>query len=297
MPSYLHPQWQARNALRAYPLRETAPRLSSRGFALPDDLIVDLFLVLAAADVGSFYLQSVCLTPRLVSVVLGDAASGDALAVAAAPVRTEAGETSAFQSAELIPLSSGPGAGGALTGRMTFGPALEAARYEVLLSQMGVGTHFFDAGNTFETRCALLTGPFPVQSLNGQSSDVELRLRGALRATPSELVRGDDGGNIQVLTLSLEDAQAFLSPCDAPGQTPCGDRAPIRSINGVRGDPADGRVTVNFHGFTSWRDVEHSIRILQLQSGRDLCPARPSPDEQGRLPVNYEDDLDPETSY
>ena len=275
MPSYLHPDWWARNALRAYPLQETAPRVSDRGWTLADDLLVDLSLTVATSPAAGVCLQSVCLTPGIVSVVLADAASGLALGTAAAPagpLGLAVDVTGGFQSVVVLPVPGGPG----LAGTVTFGPALSAARYPGLLSFAGTGTHRFTAGDVFAVRTVFAPGATPVRSLNDQSGDVALAFGGDLRVAASTLPspEGDGGGNVTVLTLSLVAPEKYLSPCDPSAGNPCGTRRPpIRSINGVRGDPTTGSGERQLRGL-----YRHAQR-------RQLGAGAPAPDRPGFLPL------------
>ena len=288
MPTYAYPEWLARNASRAYPLRETSPRLSHRGLRLPDDLLADLSAVGAGTGPGNLCLQSICLTPRLVSAVFGDAV-GNAVAIATAVVTDDISDETNYQEVDLMPLGDFEGR---FAGRAVFGPAHEAARYAQVFIDAGSGTHFFSPDDCFETRCCLQTGPMPIGSLNGLEGEVDLQLGGDLRGAASQLVQ-PDGEPIRVLTLFLRDAQKFLSPCDQTGQSPCGAAKPIRSINGVVGSPNNGSIQVRFLGFTSSRQVDHSVRVLQLQTALDYCPRRELPDDDGRLPPDYDNDLYP----
>ena len=291
MGRFTHPEWLARNALRAYPLCADSPRTSHRGFRLPDDLLVDAQLVLTSPCPQGIFLRTLNVSPRLVSVVLADVASGAALA--AATVVVDPAAVTGTVSAPLRPVSSRTDT---VAGRLVFGPALSAGRFAGLLAAAGAGNHFFDASLTLANRTLVRTDPFPVRSLNGAAGDVTVRF-GQSFVLAQDTVVNLDGDTTRVWTVGLADPPAFLSPCASATVGQC--NAPlVRSINGVPPDPATGDVRVDFVGFSAVRTVGSSTRVLQLQAGGDLCAGAVAlPDSQGRLPPDYAQDQDPTTPY
>ena len=105
--------WLNRNSRRTFPIREDSKLVAENtGWRIPDGLIADLFVVAPAAQ--SLCITAVTVTSRIVSVVIGDAVTGESVATASAVI----GEGRPYAKKSLIPIAPG------VAGTITFGLSL-----------------------------------------------------------------------------------------------------------------------------------------------------------------------------
>src|SRR4051812_37416931 len=113
MPTIQHLEWLTRNSLRSFPLREDVPLVSDRGLTIPNDIIVDAFIT-TIGSTTSVALHCLCITARLVTVILADASTGATIGSATVLA------TEGHQYLQ-VPVQS---PSGGVIGSITFGPGI-----------------------------------------------------------------------------------------------------------------------------------------------------------------------------
>lgn len=291
-----HLEWLNRNSLRAYPLREDAePKLNS-GEALPNDVLVDIFVVASLAGNNSAAITSITFTQKTVTVMIGDESTGATIGYATAVLGSDPPNSS-------ISIQSPEGLG---SGTVTFGNILNTSRRTDFVDIQGV--HSFGSPIPLEHRCSLVTGRPIVESLSvhlqeGEVLDVPvIGLGREIRATISTETIG--GCDETVVELYLANPEEFLPDCYPKYVDPlcfCG-QLPIISINGVERDPSDLGIDLVFgNGLVGLvtNDNDRSLVALTVeQPGDEVCFEEPViPDEYGRLGPNFNQDCPPDTNY
>lgn len=283
--------WLNRNAARAYPLREDGAVVSENTFwRIPTGLIVDLFVVAPGAiDVC---ITAITVTSRIVSVVIGDPATGDSLATASAVL----GEGTPYVRKDLTAIAAG------VSGSITFGPLVADGAHG--WGPEDHGQHLFGVKTPLETRCVMNPGPFPITALSPRRHDVMnglVTLAGNDQVTIGLSTGDDDGDPVSLISIDLTDPAGFVSPCETR-ESPCQCRSmPVLSINGVLPD-ANGRITLEIvDEFGRILPLgPHILNLLITRTSEDVCIKPLMPDDYGRLPDalgNYDKDLAPVTDY
>jgi hypothetical protein len=135
-------EWLSRNALRSFPIREDTTAVSPAGFSLPNDLLVDAIISVPGDDTD-VCVGAVCLTPRIVTVVLVSQQTGETLGTATA----FPGATDPYSSIAIVPAIDG------VAGFLTFGPFIENGINDALPGF--AGSHVFFGRPVLESRWSL----------------------------------------------------------------------------------------------------------------------------------------------
>ena len=133
-------EWLNQNSTRSYPLASRGQ--SSRGFMLPDDLIVDVLI--GSTSTLEIVLHSICFSRAITSFVFATI-DGQAIGTVSIPAQS----ASVYQVFDVV--AAGLGTGGTITvgpGIQNIGPA---------------GTHVFNL--PLEARCMLTTGQSSIHSM------------------------------------------------------------------------------------------------------------------------------------
>lgn len=219
-------QWYNENEGRAYPISETASRVSDSGSILPDNIIADLGLMLDPSHTD-VRISSVRITPRLVTVGISSASAG---LLVGTFVRD------ALQPYIAYPLT---GVVDNVSGWVVFGThqAVTTEDYRfATAAQSGV-----------EARAIRYVEALPVQGILKDGGRLSAVLRGVVR------LRGGAGVTVTkdpytpqtiLVSLTSDIIHNIISPCNFPATRNSCSVAPIRTINGV-GD-ASGNITVRF---------------------------------------------------
>lgn len=280
-------EWLLRNGLRSYPLREdSVVTAANTGWKLPPSLIADL-MISGDHAASAVCLQSVTITQSICSIVVGDSATGQSLAVASTTKGT-------MGDVPLQPLTDG------VAGFMSFGSAMLDEFYR----RLPRGFHSFEAGALMESRCVLLSGPMPVTGIVGPvgsvfRGDIKINHSGALLATISN--DEENGTPVQRVTLSLANPLSMLSPCEEKTSV-CGcSSAPIRTINGVPGNESSIiTIEIEDKDGSIYLLGTNTLSFLLTRPGGTFCLKAEEPDLYGRIKKgsdSYEDDDVPVTAY
>jgi hypothetical protein len=251
---FIFPEWLVSNAIRAFPLSESASRRDLRGVVtFPDSLVVAAAInALPEYATGAFYLSSLLCFPDYVAVDLSfQPAQGDSRVVC----RLRADASTHVENSAYPILGSGEDA--SVTGSLTFGD-LRQAQSETL------GVYSFSADATpFEVACLFVTVPalkyvqvFDGNTLLGTFNSV-LRLRSGqnvrLRYVDQNTIAIDAIAGLNLVAPDSCEQLVVLGP-------------PIKTINGVAPN-ADGDFTL---------DGSDCIAIDPLANGlqvEDTCSA------------------------
>lgn len=286
-------EWLNRNSMRAFPIGEdTAPVLSS-GVPLPNDILVDAFIVAALPGPGKAAIYSVTFTPATITAVIWDEESGKTIGYATAVKGRHHPNSS-------IPIQSSDGLS---SGSVTFGAVMELEDFTPYL-----GVHRQPVGVYLEARCVIFTGVPMVSSLEADlqdgvaSGDVTLSLGEELQAVITEdVVNGCEETTVE---LSLVSPENFLPDCYPIYIDPlcfCG-QLPIITINGVPRDENDEGIDIIFGngllGQITNDELRNLISLLVSESGDSVCFEDPIiPDTFGRLGPLFGQDCPPITGY
>lgn len=276
---YHQPEWLSLNNGRSFPIREDASRISPTGFVIPYNLLVDLNVCVANEPAG-VYISAVCLTPKIVTIVLASVATGTTLATCSA----FPGKDRPWISKPVDPIADG------VAGFAAFGSFLDDGHSDAFRSFKG--TNQFDTSCIVEARCVIDIASFPVTSIRASSATENLSGSATLTVGGDMSVavsngEDDDQEVLTYLTLSLNNPEDFIPACaTAPDQSLCASN-PILSINDTVPDE-NGNITIEFIGFTTEQMAE-VLKAYLLLTGTAFCPAIPIPDDIGQLPPYFTD--------
>lgn len=287
--------WYNANETRSYPIDETASRISDQGQSLPHNIISDINLRYPQI-LGRFpFLSSVGITDNLVSITIQAAAT-----LGSDPALAPVAVFSILQR-ELIegrPYAlepQFPGAGG----WVVFGSGVQekfTGRFSGPLQAL------------IAPRAARAYRPFPVENISKLNNNEELtgvvQLRGESPVEVVKEAREIDGEVRDAIVIRLiADAslqsggqevnvfEALSGPCGRrPESGTCADPAPIEFINTVPPD-CDGNITLELRGCAEIGEVLDQCGIVvDCSMGLiDACLDNRLPDEDGRLPNEYDD--------
>jgi len=248
-PRVFGQEWLNVNAMRAYPLADTATGLSSDGgFSLPQDLIVDLSFVVplvAGASASGFYISKLVIGSS--SIVIEISKSGELAGVVNIPAATHTKhDTYAVSGRGVLADCIGVITIGSLEQTLNYGGSFE-------FSQSG--------GQLLPTLFRpSLSGVRAIRVVNG--SDVGPPLYGVIRLESGRNVRLDvqeaSGLTPQTIRISALSAIDLNEACGCTSQTPTPE--PVRTINGV---PAreDGSFTIDPGNCIKLEPGESTLRI------------------------------------
>lgn len=220
-------QWYNENEGRAYPVSETASRVSTEGALLPNDIIVDMSLMLELGYTDA-YISSVRITSRLVTVGISTASTG---LLVGTYIRD------AIQPYKAYPLT---GVVDNVSGWITFGShnALTVEDYRFTGPEQ----------SRIETRAIRYVDALPVKGIAKYGTVVKDVLTGVVRLSGGGgVVVSKDPENANGILIELDAASLYniCSPCVNPATAAVCKHPPLRTINGVPAD-TDGAITVRF---------------------------------------------------
>ena len=216
-------EWLNENVSRAYPITEGATQVAVTGEQLPFDVIADLSVVAPRDESTSAFISMITITDNLVSISVAATASG--LLVGTFP---NSGLVGTVQS--LSPVIDNA------SGFVTFGRGIDTIRGSFIFTDA--------AAAGLDTRAVRAFDPLPVTSIAKLNGSELQKLTGiiALLEGPNIDIF-EDGGNI-IVELEEDIRDDFVGPCDRQAVfTTCG-RPPLREINGVGPDVADGKIII-----------------------------------------------------
>ena len=271
------PEWLSRNNLRSFPIKENSPRIASSGFDIPNNLIVDAF-IFAENETDGVCLSAICITSKLLTVVLSSVSSGKTLATASILSTTSASQ----RSIALNPVSSG------VAGTITFGSFFDSDFSK--FSNKYQGTNSFGLSCVLETRCTIGLTSFPIKSIRANRFPNKISGNVTIE-TPSGISIAEtygtdsDGEKLTFLTFSLDNPESFIPTCYETINKSLCLRPPILSINTAVPD-SNGNINVVFDGITSSL-FSNVLEAYYLVPKKNLCPDIPLPDSDGKLPPSF----------
>jgi hypothetical protein len=287
--------WLNRNSLRAFPVAESASLRLNTGADLPNDILVDLFLVVALAGPSLISVSSLSFTARTVTVVFADT-TGRSVGYAMAVLGTDPPNSS-------IQIRSSDGL---CSGAVTFGRILDEALHPDYMDYLGVHPQI---EAPIDRRCYIFTGKPILESLGVEYQDGVSRegpilsLGLEMQAEITELLI--NGVRETQVELSLVNPESFLPDCYPTYVDPlcfCGQN-PIVTVNGVSRDE-DGDLGIdivfgpNVPGEIVNSEEQNLLEMTVEVPGNEICIEDPAiPDVYGRLGPAYWRDCPPTTPY
>lgn len=251
--STVFPGWLSGNESRKYPLHDLATKQGASGATLPDDILVDMQLLVPESAGRYVFVSSLSATAGLVSLTL--------LATDLDPTTEGASSSVPF-----VPLAAIT-----VTRPITlYRNYAVSALYPGVAGWVAFGTGVNEQLNTFFTFEQAIDGllapkaargyqDYPVQSIGKIDRTVTLTglvaLQGSAEIEVEKGVRTIDGRRREVITvgLALGDTpkpvlRKFAGDCGGrPDDRTCPEGRPIRLINGVTPD-CDGNIDIVFEG-------------------------------------------------
>jgi len=220
-------QWCNENVGRAYPLAETASRKDDSGNVMPDNILLDMCL-LVPPIYASCQLSSMRVTNNIISFSITTGGSGMFVFTS--------GWTN-LQTGSAYPLS----------------PVIEDVSGWVVLNQFEpsmVGYwRFTSSGQSeIETRALRIVDSLPIRSIVRKDMDPMLYMGGVIKLQSGSGVQiVQDSINPQkiLVRLTADAKMAMLGGCNNPADAKICGVPPLRSINGVCPDE-DGKLTIRF---------------------------------------------------
>ena len=220
-------QWYNENEGRAYPISETASRLSDSGTLLPDDIIADLGLMIdpAYTDVR---VSSVRVTSKFVTVGISSSTTG---LLVGTYLRSELQPYTAYALIGIVDNVSG---------------------WIVFGTHRATGTEDYrfatPAQSLIEARVIRNVSPIPVKAFVKDGGNQLVKLSGivSLKAGGGITITQDPDDKQRILVNLTEDMiHNILGPCNQPADRKNCKYAPFRTINGVSPD-VNGKITLRF---------------------------------------------------
>ena len=223
-PNYM--QWCNENEGRAYPVAETAGRVSDSGQPLPDDILVDLGILVAPGFTG-IRLCSVTVSPTLISVSIG---CDQGALLAGTWLARDTVQYGAYPLVSLAPNCSG---------WITLGSHRtdQPVQYRFATAQQ----------SALEGRTIRTIQPPGVTGFQRESGDPSVQATGMVRLeVGGGLVAQIDPANSKNIILRVDQAHqaSYALPCSSQANQSCGVPV-IRRINNVPPD-ANGNITLRF---------------------------------------------------
>jgi len=220
-------QWYNENEGRAYPLQEVATKVSDGGHQLPDDIIVDMGLMVPPTYEDT-YVSSVRVTSSVVTVGISSSASG---LMVGTYLRSAVRPHAAYPLTGLV---------NNVSGWIVFG------------NHRAVGTEDYRFSGPEQSgvaaRALRIIDEIPVTyfvKLGGRADQIADRLVRMTAGGGLTIERDESDPQKIVIQLSPELRQAFLGPCNELSTADICGVPPMRRINGVCPDE-DGRITLRF---------------------------------------------------
>jgi hypothetical protein len=220
-------EWCNENEGRAYPLRDETRRVDNYGQPLPDDILVDLG-VIVPPEYSDVYCTTIRVTPNVFSVCLASSAGTLLLGTYAA---------SSYVPYTVVPLTPMVPD---VSGWVVFGSHRRVVNETYVFSsavQSGIVSRAVRVVDRIPVRRFYKYGGANVGYLD---QIVRMAGGGLLR-----IYRDPENGQQMIAELDKRQTENFLGPCDHYADAGQCRAAPIRSINGVTAD-ADGVLTLRF---------------------------------------------------
>ena len=225
-------QWCNENAGRAYPLAETASRRDNAGHVMPDNILLDMSLLVPPVHAGC-YISSMRVTPQTVSFGISSTVSG--LFVFTASWRDLlVSNLSDWTSYPLTPVVSDV-SGWVVLNRLESN----------MLGNWKFGSY---AQSGIEGRALRVVDTLPIRSILRKDMNPMLYFGGVVKLQAGAGVTvTQDSLNPQkiIVKLTADAKKAMLGPCDEQANVEVCGVPPLRSINGVCPD-ANGKITLRF---------------------------------------------------
>ena len=220
-------QWCNENEGRAYPLQEIASRLSDSGALLPDDIVLDLG-ILVPPGLSGVRFSCITVSPALFSVAI---ASDQGILLAGTFLRSE---TQPYLAYPLVPLVQNTG------GWVVFGPHVGTTMESYRFSTPGQGG--------IELRAIRTVQPPGVSGFQRSGAGAGILATGLVQLkVQGGLIAERDPYDPQNIILRLDPAyQAqYALPCSQSASSSTCPVPVVRSINNVPADP-HGNITLRF---------------------------------------------------
>ena len=221
-PTYI--QWANENASRAYPVAETASQQADDGSLLPQDILVDLGLLLTPGYSG-VRLASLTVSPALISLSIS---SDQGALFCGTYLVSEVTPWGAYPLVSLVPNCSG---------WVSFGTHQAAGQesYRFSTAQQSL----------IEGRTTRVIQPPGVTSLQREGAAPGFLAQGLVRLEVGGGIQATKGaGNTIVLSLDAVHQPIYALPCSVQANQAC--QVPvIRRISNVKPD-SSGKITLRF---------------------------------------------------
>lgn len=220
-------EWCNENEGRGYPLQDDASKLDNTGQVLPDDILVDLG-VIVPPTYSDVYCTTIRVTPNVFSICLASASTSLLLGTYSASTYTP------FTVVPLTPLVPD------VSGWVVFGS------HRRVINETYVFSNILQSG--IVSRAIRVVDVIPVRRFYKYAGSSKTYLDRVVKVTGSGLIKlSSDPTTSQQIIAELDKRQAgtFLGPCDHYADAGQCRTAPIRSINGVHAD-ASGVLKLRF---------------------------------------------------
>ena len=221
-PTYI--QWANENEGRSYPVSETASQQSNLGVAFPQDILVDLG-IMVPPGIYNVRLSGCTVTPSLISITIG---SDQGALLAGTFLRANTVPYSAYPLVALVPNVSG---------WVTFGShqTTGATSYAFGTAHQGL----------IEPRTIRVIAPPAVTSFQREGAGPDVLATGLVELQVGGGIVAQAGlGNTIVLSLDTAHQPIYAQPCSVQANSDC-DVPVIRRINNVPPDTS-GKITLRF---------------------------------------------------
>lgn len=286
--------WYDLQSGRRYPLDDRSTGIDDAGGPIEDDVLADCHLRFPSTLGNYAFVQSITITPALVTVVFG---------VAEELTDTE-GPTIAALTVPKLSLSAGV--------NYTVQPLVAGVAGWVAFGQ-GVQEHFIGRYSTpaqtlISPRCARPYTPLPIPTLGKQQLATSLQgLISILGIPPVEAFYDEvtiDGNPAKAIVFRLmtqfnntNPLQTFLSACGERPESGTCPKVPLETINGVPPD-CDGNINLLFDGFVALPfencggiDILSSIGLAEACDAAKPPPYRRPKDNCNPTSESAEDDV------
>jgi hypothetical protein len=252
--------WYNLQSTRRYPLDDNSTGIDDAGNLIRDDILVDCNLRFPNTYGPHAYVQGITVSPGLVTVLIGAAATFDAVNATTIAAVSFSKPVAAGVNYAVTPIVAG------VSGWLTFGPGIE---------QNFVGRYAIAQQSLLNPRNAKIYRPLPIPSIKKLQLSAALqnvvRLSGALpvkvhyvenagevidlSSGESRTVRTNVSAIVAELDLSqrtetFDPLREFLGPCAQRPESGTCPEIPIENINGISPD-CNGNIEIIFEGFES----------------------------------------------
>lgn len=252
-------EWLNANALRSYPLADSATKLDqSSSFRIPDTIILSLYFpVNAGVNVvpENFFIYSMSMFSTGLTLVLGYLGSNNSVTAVASTSMAFSAHTE-NKSYALVGIDSYSDS----VGKIVFGKLEE-------IKALPAGQYFFDyAGGKLDTDCIrpIIRGVTSITLVNG--NDRSEKLTGAIEliaGTNIALTYSQQGTDAPKIRFDAVSGEGLTKDCvctDEASQSPC-----IRTINGIAPTP-EGNFTLQTDTNVSLDAKVNGLQVNDLYS-------------------------------